>query len=139
MADDTQARKRELEEIEKSITRSTIVYWIWQVSHWLSAGAIAICGFLSTSPGAHEGSPPPWYGTPDALVFYGLVGAVGGLFQDGANPGAKRERQHQKKFAQHLLKMALEGGRISPPQANRLRGMALTDPDKAIQELNAAV
>ena len=80
MSDDARGRQQELEEIDKSIKRSTIKYWVWQISHWVSAVAIAIAGFLNTFAGAHESTPAPWYGTSNSLIIYGIIGVALGVF-----------------------------------------------------------
>lgn len=138
-ADD--ARASLLKRLDESIETFVRSYRRWQFIQWAFTGIIAAAGVLTSAAGINrpvDASGPPWYGTPTALLAWGVIAAVTASLNQVISPGARRERNHQNKFAFHLTKGALEVGRISTSEADRLWGMALTNPDKAIEELNSS-
>jgi hypothetical protein len=138
-ADD--ARVTLLKRLDTSIENSMRTYRRWQFTQWAFTAIIAAVGVLTSAAGIDksvEASGPPWYGTPSALLAWGVIAAVTASLNQALSPGARREREHQTKFAVHLTKGALEVGRISTVEADRLWAMALTKPDKAIEELNSS-
>ena len=133
------ARASVLQRLDKSIQTFVTSYRRWQFIQWMFTAIIAAAGVLTSAAGINkpDASGPPWYGTPSALLAWGVIAAVTASLNQVLSPGARRERDHQTKFAFHLTKGALEVGRISTSEADRLWGMALTNPDKAIEELNS--
>lgn len=137
-ADD--ARARVLKRLDGSIETFVRSYWRWRFIQWGFTAIIAAAGVLTSAAGIKtpvDASGPPWYGTPTALLAWGVIAAVTASLNQAISPGTQSERNHQTKFAFHLTRGALEVGRISASEADRLGGMALTNPDKAIEELNS--
>ena len=138
-ADD--ARASVLKRLDESIKDYVRSYQRLRFTQWGFTAIIAAAGVLTSAAGTHrsvEASGSPWYGTPTALLAWGVMAAVAAALNQAISPGARSERKHQSKFAFHLTKGALEVGRISASEADRLWGMALTDPDKAIVDLNSS-
>jgi hypothetical protein len=141
MSDADDARASLLKRLDESIETFVRSYRRWQFVQWGFTTIIAAAGALTSAAGIAapvEASGPPWYGTPTALLAWGVIAAVTASLSQATSPGVRSERNHQTKFALHLTKGALEVGRISAGEDDRLWGMALTDPDKAIEELSSS-
>ena len=141
MSDVDDARASLLRRLDESIETSVSSYRRWQFIQWGFTAIIAAAGVLTAAAGIVTpvaASGPPWYATPTALLAWGVIAAVTASLNQTIGPGARSERTHQTKFAFHLTKGALESRRISASEADRLWGMALTNPDKAIEELNSS-
>ena len=137
MSDTEDARTHLLVTLGKDIQTYVISYKRWQAIQWAFTVIMAAAGALTSAAGIKGATS--WFGTPTALVIWGIVSAVTASLNQATNPAARSQRIHQSKFALHLTKGALEVGRIKVDEAERFWGIALTEPDKAIEELNRSV
>jgi hypothetical protein len=131
------ARDELLKEIDVSIEkyrhrrkRNAIIQWAVLIP-------ITIAGFFTASAGVTDASGvvDAWYSSPSALIFWGIVTAVGSVIIQTANPAQKAERFEKKKDALRAIKTAMKFRDLEVSLAAELVELARSDPSVAFENL----
>jgi hypothetical protein len=106
--------------------------------HLALSSAIAAAGVLTSASGT-KGLEGFWFVAPPAVFIWGLVATVGGVLNQVVNPGSKSESIQKTKIAVKALRINLLNGDLPVPEAARILTIALTDADRALQELERSI
>lgn len=128
-------RKKELVtelegEIEKYRRLRKRHHWL----QWLTLVPMTIAGFLTTSAG-NVGTVEVWYAAPEALMIWGLIGVVGSLIIQTANPEQRAQRFELKKDAMRSIRTSLKYRGMDVEKAAELQEIAREDPRQALDAL----
>lgn len=122
-------RKLESEIKSKSVTQARYKY-----ARITLMAIIAVCGFFTAAASQSVGKAS-WLSSPTFLLLIGLLSSVCAVLNQAVNPDEKHSYHRTGKKALQIIKEHVEFGIMPINEAVKLKGLALTEPDKAIDQL----
>lgn len=124
-----------LKDIEGKITSRKRVENLYKFLRILLMVTIAVCGFITASISSND-AKGVWVFTTESLFPIGLISAVSAILNQALSPSEKSIFHKSVKKALQSIHYLVEYGSLETKTASRLMALALTEPDKALEEIH---